>query len=209
MDNISVTTYNGFMPMVVIIIALLIGSLIFVLILRKRGKLILIPLGIFVLISVYVWITISSIKESTSKFDDLTSQENLKKLYEASTSPGQLVEIGQTFTLTGNLMFREYNGKINFNDLTQASTHRDSISILYNYINIETDIKEGSSKWNIIYMDSVDIKKVSKFKYEDLKKDKKVVEMVLKSEKLSDNEWLCLKILDIVIKNGKTDLMID
>ena len=209
MDNISITTYSGFMPIVLIIIALLIGSLIFAIILRKRGKLILVPLSIFVLIIVYFWITISSIKESTSEFNDLTSEENLRKPFEASTSPEQLVEIGQTFTLTGNLMFREYDGKINLGDLTQASTHRDSISILYDYINFETDIKEGSSMWNIIYMDSVDIKKISEFKYEDLKKDKRVVEMVLKSEKLSDNEWLCLDILDIEIKNGKTDLMID
>lgn len=209
MDNISVTTYSGFMPIVLIIMALLIGSLIFAVILRKRGKLILIPLGIFVLISVYVWMTISSIKESTSEFEDMTSEENLKKLYEASTSPEQLVEIGQTFTLTGNLMFREYDGKINLGDLTQASSHRDSISIMYDYINFETDIKDGSSMWNIIYMDSVDFKKVSEFRYEELKKDKRVVEMVLKSEKLSDNEWLCLDILDIEIKSGRTDLMID
>nr|WP_319401657.1 hypothetical protein [uncultured Carboxylicivirga sp.] len=209
MDNISVTAYSGFMPIVLIIIALLIGSLIFAIILRKRGKLILIPLGIFVLISVYVWMTISSIKESTSEFDAMTSEENLKKLYEASTSPEQLVEIGQIFTLTGNLMFREYDGKINLGDLTQASTHRDSISNMYDYINFETDIKDGSSIWNIIYMDSVDFTKASEFKYEDLKKDKRVVEMVLKSEKLSDNEWLCLKIIDIEIKNGHSNKLID
>jgi hypothetical protein len=202
-------TYTGLMPLVLILIALLIGSLFFAFILRKRGKLILIPLGIFVLLSVYVWMTIRSVKESASKFEDLTSEENLKKLYEASTSPEQLVKIGQTFTLTGNLMFRKYDGKINLDDLSQSSTHRDSISILYDYINFKTDIKEGCSMWNVIYMDSVDIKKVSEFKYQDLKKDQRVVEMVLKSEKLSDNEWLCLDILDIEIKNGKTDWLID
>ena len=209
MNNISVTAYSGFIPMVMIIVILLISSLIFAFILRNRGKLILIPLGVFVLISIYVLITISSIKESISEFDDKTSEGNLKKLYETKTSPEQLVEIGQTFILTGNLLFREYDGKINVGDLTHASTHRDSISIMYDYINFESDIKEGSSMWNIIYMDSIDIRKVSDFRYENLKKDKKLVEIVLKSEKLSENEWFCLEILDINIKNGKTDLIID
>lgn len=209
MDNISVISYSGFMPIALVIIAVLIGSLIFALILRKQRKLILIPLGIFVLISVYTLIAIGSIKESTTNFNNITSEENLRRLYEASTSPEQLVEVGQNFTLTGNLMFRDFDGKINHKDLTQATTHRDSIIILYDYINCETDIKDGSYTWNIIYMDSIDFRKVSEFKYKDLKKDKKVVEMVLKSEKISDNEWFCLKILDLEIKNGQTNLMID
>jgi len=208
MVNTSIISYLGFIPIFFLLFLVLFGALILFLISKNKIKkiLILIPLSIIVLICFYIWFTIYSVKESISDFKEKTSEVNLKKLYEATTSPEELIEVGQVYTLTGNLMFRGYKGKMNYSILNHNSTRRDSISILYDYFNLAIDYPDGSYMWNVIYMDSIEIKKILEYKYENLKRKGEVVEMVLKTEKLSDNEWLCLKILDAEIKKGKTKM---
>jgi hypothetical protein len=104
-------------------------------------------------------------------------------------------------------MFRTIEGEISQGDLSNASSQKDSIVIMYDYINFETDITENSSLWNIVYMDSATYSNVSNYEYEDLLNKGKKVEMVIKSEKISDNEWLCKKILDIEIVDGITSII--
>jgi hypothetical protein len=191
------------MPIIIITVFVVITTLIFALLLRKRRKVFFIPFGVFVLISVYVLITLNTVEESTRVNDGFASGDH----YQGEPSPKQSVEIEQVSTLTGNLMFREYKGKINLGALTPTSTRRDSISILYDYINLESDIKQGSSKWNIVYMDSVAVQAVSSFTLEDLREDSMVVELVLEAERLSDNEWFCLELLGVELKKGMTSFL--
>ncbi|MBB3696482.1 hypothetical protein KMW28_10170 [Flammeovirga yaeyamensis] len=199
----SVISFSGLTPIIMVIMLGLIMSFILAIVLRKRSKLVFIPIVIFISISIYFGFSIASIIHS---FNEPLSEKHLKQLYENSTSPEELVKVGQIYTLTGRLTFRNYMGKMNFAELSETSNRRDSISILYDYINFETDIKDRSSKGNVIYLNSDDFKKVSDFEYDELIKNEQVVEMILKSEKLSDNEWLCLKVIDLEIKKGRTSI---
>ncbi|MBB3697049.1 hypothetical protein KMW28_21610 [Flammeovirga yaeyamensis] len=199
----SVVSFSGLSQIILVIILGLVMSFVLAIVLRNKSKLVFIPLVIFVSISIYLGFLISSINDS---INELSSEKRLKQLYEYSKSPEELVKVGQNYTLTGRLMFRSYKGKINFAKLSESSNHRDSISIIYDYINFETDIRDRRSMWNVIYMKSDDFIKVSGYEYEELTKNEQVVEMILKCEKLSDNEWFCLKVIDQEVKKGRTSI---
>jgi FtsH-binding integral membrane protein len=83
-------SFSGLSPYFLAIIVMLICSLFFALIVRKNRKLVIIPLSIFVVISVYFGILIHIMISSLKPGLDFSSEEGLRNLFESSTSPGIL-----------------------------------------------------------------------------------------------------------------------
>ncbi|WP_196888307.1 hypothetical protein [Aureivirga sp. CE67] len=151
------------------------------------------PIFILVLIAIFI----------STIFSSEASIEIEQKIKNKSETEEELVKVGDIHTLVGNLIFHDYKGKINFSELDENANRRDSISIQKDYIHVAKRITKNSYTDYIVYMNDEDLLRFSKFTFEDLKEKEQVVELVLKVEKLSENEWFCKKVLDFELKEEK------
>lgn len=181
-------TSSLMMPVLLLTLITFISSIVLIAILRKRRRLVIIPLAVFVGMTFHLvylmYLSYSSIRETR----DIVCQE-----YVESLTPEDVIDVGEEYVLIGELYFRELEEK-----------HGDDMIEMASHINISTNVTENSSMWNILYMNDTVISQYFDFKYDSLMLRCQKVELVAKAKRIGDNEWECLKVIDVQVKEGLT-----